>query len=77
MSKRPLCTSCGLELVFAAIRFGNQVFSAWLCDCTHQPEGVKTDIVLAREWDDQSVVYTMEYIGDGNSESDDEGDHDS
>jgi hypothetical protein len=54
-------------LVFAALVFGKTLFSTWLCDCNQQPEGVKTDIVLAREWDEQAIVYTLEVENDQSS----------
>lgn len=56
---RPNCPQCGRELVFAAIVAGGEFFCAWLCDCDSQPEGVKADIVRAREWDQQSIVYEV------------------
>ncbi len=58
---RPICVNCGRELVFASIMFENQIFNAWLCDCVDQPEGVKTDIVRAREWDAQGMIYEVEF----------------
>ena len=56
---RPVCSECGRELVFAAIVAGDQFFSAWLCDCTPQPDGVVADIVRAREWEEQALVYEI------------------
>ena len=57
--KRPTCPNCGLELVFAAITAGQIVFKTWLCDCDQQPDGIATDIVLAREWDEQALMYEL------------------
>lgn len=60
---RPTCPDCGRELVFAAIQFHGIIFQTWLCDCATQPEGVKADIVNAREWDQAAMVYELEMIG--------------
>lgn len=56
---RPQCPNCGRELIFAAIVVGGDFFSAWLCDCGNQPEGIVPDIVRAREWDEQALVYVV------------------
>ena len=68
MGKRPICPKCGRELVSAAILIvggtGPMKFSAWLCDCDPQPPQVKTDIVMAREWDNQSMLYEVSIYGE-------------
>lgn len=66
--KRPTCCACGRELVFAAIVVGGEFFSAWLCDCTDQPAGVKSDIVLAREWEEQALLYEIKKVNEDGSE---------
>lgn len=58
---RPNCPNCSRELVFAAFVIGSEQFSAWMCDCKDnpQPSDIKRDIVLAREWDQQALVYRI------------------
>ncbi len=58
---RPTCTRCGREMIQTHITAGNKTFIGWLCDCVPQPETIATDIVRAREWDDEVIFYTIEY----------------
>lgn len=62
---RPNCPKCGNELVFAALVIGNEQWSAWLCDCVENPNppDVRRDVVLARDWDEQSIVYKFNKVG--------------
>ena len=53
---RPYCPNCGRELVFAALVFDDVVLNVWLCDCSDNPADIKRDVVLAREWDEVSMV---------------------
>lgn len=62
--KRPICNTCGRELVFASIVAGQVVFNTWLCDCDPQPEGVAAEIIRAREWYEQALVYELEVVND-------------
>lgn len=71
-NSRPICKRCGLELVYATITAGDVQFSVFMCDCLPQPEGVKQDIVLAREWDHQALFYTLEHISSGDDDDWDE-----
>lgn len=66
--ERPRCPKCGRELVQTVINFPPQSFNAYLCDCLPQPKGIATDIVRAREWDNEILVYTMEFIPDNDSD---------
>jgi hypothetical protein len=50
--------------VCVAIVAGGDVFMAWMCDCEDQPAGVRSDIVRAREWDEQALVYEIELVDD-------------
>lgn len=62
---RPTCNRCGREMIQAHITAGNKTFTSWLCDCVPQPESIATDIVRAREWDNEVLFYTIEYQGRG------------
>ena len=57
--KRPTCVECGRDMVFAVIEAAPHVFQTWVCDCRQQPPGVATDIVRAREWDDQALEFEL------------------
>lgn len=57
---RPRCITCGRELVFVALRVNTVVFSAWMCDCEKQPQGINSEIVQAREWDQASIVVEVD-----------------
>ena len=59
---RPSCPTCSREMIHAAIQVGEIIISAWLCDCMPQPAGFTADILRAREWDDQSLIYIIEAV---------------
>ncbi|KPL72268.1 hypothetical protein ADN00_15745 [Ornatilinea apprima] len=64
INNRPICPVCGSELVLTLIVFGNVKYHAWLCDCATQPEDVAADIVRAREFAGEVLLYTVEYVRD-------------
>jgi hypothetical protein len=47
-------------MILATIIMGGTAFNVYLCDCLPQPEGVATDVVQAREWDHQTLYYSVD-----------------
>jgi len=71
MCERPICTKCGLELVFIAIVLEGigEMFKTWQCDCEYRdedtaPKEIITGIVRAREGDDFSISYNWGEVKD-------------
>jgi hypothetical protein len=58
---RPICVRCQREMILTTIVMGGNAFCTFLCDCLPQPEGVAFDIVQAREWDHQTLYYSIDF----------------